>query len=232
MMADIEGEGAVDLSLSSFIGAAKPDLKPTQLTVVEEKLGKVGVRNVEELAHALRGRNERSLNNRLRAVGEKCFTSETLSALRQRVREDPSLKRPRRQAGAANGTHADRGVLGSSLKSTGNGGVLAMPTSKEGMRQALEELGLEVSRCQVREMRALLLEARRLAGLQRPDLAAEVRGRLGRNPERTASSEKLIRQLLEASFPDAIEPCAGTEFERSRSDDEDLACFFGYVSGM
>ena len=25
----------------------------------------------------------------------------------------------------------------------GNGGVLAMPTSKEGMRQALEELGLE-----------------------------------------------------------------------------------------
>ena len=34
-------QGYPDLSLSSFIGAAKPDLKPTQLVVVEEKLGKV-----------------------------------------------------------------------------------------------------------------------------------------------------------------------------------------------
>ena len=70
-------------------------------------------------------------------------------------------------------------------------------------------VGLQVSRCQVREMRALLLEARRLSSLQRPDLAAEadwlhaasaffgsmlkVRGRLGRNPQRTTSSEELIR---------------------------------------
>ena len=33
-------EGDPDFSLASFIGAAKPDLKPTQLAVVEEKLGK------------------------------------------------------------------------------------------------------------------------------------------------------------------------------------------------
>ncbi|CAE7027112.1 Spag6 [Symbiodinium natans] len=206
-MADAQG---LDLSLAAFIGAAKPDLKPTQLVVVEEKLGKVGVTNVQELAHALRGRNERSLNNRLRAVGEKCFTSETLSALRQRVREEPSLRRSRRQAGE---------VLKGFARETSRSE--AMPTSKEGMVQALEDLGLEVSRCQVREMRALLLEARRLSALQRPDLAAEVRGRLGRNPERSTSSEELIRQLLEASFPDTLEPRNTADFERSKSDEED-----------
>jgi len=100
-----------------------------------------------------------------------------------------------------------------------------MPTSKEGMLQSLEDLGLEVSRCQVREMRAMLLEARRLSSLQRPDLAAEVRGRLGRNPERSTSSEELIRQLLEASFPDALEQRATAEFERSKSDEEDCFTF-------
>ncbi|CAE7824394.1 mask, partial [Symbiodinium necroappetens] len=210
---------SLDLSLSSFIGAAKPDLKPTQLVVVEEKLGKVGVTNVQELAHALRGRNERSLNNRLRAVGEKCFTSETLSALRQRVREEPSLRRTRRQPSDSS---RGEGLAGgeSDFKRSG-----AMPTSKEGMLQSLEDLGLEVSRCQVREMRAMLLEARRLSSLQRPDLAAEVRGRLGRNPERSTSSEELIRQLLEASFPDALEPRATAEFERSKSDEEDCFTF-------
>jgi len=213
------GQEVMDLSLSAFIGAARPDLKPTQLTVVEEKLGKVGVTSVQELAHALRGRNERSLNNRLRAVGEKCFTSETLSALRQRVREEPSLRRngPGRRDPNENGfVPGERRAQSEAFR-----GLHAMPTSKESMREALEDMGLEVSRCQVREMRALLLEARRLSALHRPDLAAEVRGRLGKNPDRTTESEELVRLLLEASFPDALEPRAMDEFERTKSDEED-----------
>eukprot|EP00931_Biecheleriopsis_adriatica_P025714 TRINITY_DN15712_c0_g1_i5.p1 TRINITY_DN15712_c0_g1~~TRINITY_DN15712_c0_g1_i5.p1 ORF type:complete len:338 (-),score=89.79 TRINITY_DN15712_c0_g1_i5:23-1036(-) len=86
-----------DLSLGSFLKAARPEWKPAQLAAVEEKLEKVGVRDLVELVHALRGRSDKSLNNRLRAVGEKCFTTETLSAFRQHVRKEPALRRAAEQ---------------------------------------------------------------------------------------------------------------------------------------
>eukprot|EP00913_Durusdinium_trenchii_P013491 g12669.t1 len=79
--------------------AARPEWTSNQLSAVEEKLEKVGVRDVLELVQSLKGRPDQRLNNRLKARGDdkKCFTSETLSALRRRVREEPALRRAAEQ---------------------------------------------------------------------------------------------------------------------------------------
>eukprot|EP00440_Ansanella_granifera_P032037 gb/GFBE01034773.1/.p1 GENE.gb/GFBE01034773.1/~~gb/GFBE01034773.1/.p1 ORF type:complete len:339 (+),score=81.02 gb/GFBE01034773.1/:1-1017(+) len=255
-----------DLSLASFLQAARPDWKPHQLEAVEDKLEKVGVRDVLELVHALRGRSEKALNNRLRAVGEKCFTSETLSALRRRVREEPGLRKAVEQRAAnarlaaaaavrledeqeeglaaptwnpAAAAQARRGAdLRSRTSDRENGQAgqkstpVLLPTSKEEMKAVLADLGFHVSSaCQARQMRSMLIEANRLRTLTRADLLAEVRGRLGVMAAAAAASksEKLVRRLMESSFPDSLDEARWTSdgwgFEESPSgsvvDDDD-----------
>eukprot|EP00930_Biecheleria_cincta_P074894 TRINITY_DN620_c0_g1_i1.p1 TRINITY_DN620_c0_g1~~TRINITY_DN620_c0_g1_i1.p1 ORF type:complete len:368 (+),score=96.33 TRINITY_DN620_c0_g1_i1:36-1139(+) len=102
---------AGDLSLAAFLKAARPEWKQTQLAAVEEKLESVGVHDVLGLVQALRGKSERSLNNRLKAVGEKCFTSDTLTAFRMRIRQEPILRRAAQQR-AANARLAAAAAVG------------------------------------------------------------------------------------------------------------------------
>lgn len=102
---------ARSLSLADFLKAARPEWKESQLAAVEEKLESVGVHDVLALVQALRGKSERSLNNRLKAVGEKCFTSDTLTAFRQRIRQEPLLRRAAQQR-AANARLAAAAAVG------------------------------------------------------------------------------------------------------------------------
>jgi len=216
--------------LSSFLKAARPEWTVTQLAAVEEKLEKVGIHDVLELIQSLRGPSEQRLNNRLKAVGEKCFTSETLSALRRRVREEPALRRAAEQP-AANARLAAASSYPTEEQDSGDSStaeLLAapkwnpaaaarakmasskapgapMPTSKEDMLMALENLGLEVKKCHVRDMRAILFEARRLQELRREDLLQEVRKRQMLPADVTSSSEAIIRHFLELTFPESLE---------------------------
>ncbi|CAK9101950.1 Hypothetical protein SCF082_LOCUS47657 [Durusdinium trenchii] len=207
-------------SLSSFLKAARPEWTSNQLSAVEEKLEKVGVRDVLELVQSLKGRPDQRLNNRLKAVGEKCFTSETLSALRRRVREEPALRRAAEQrvanARLAAACEEQSGSSGTELlaqpgwdPAAGARSQMAqkqgapqppkpMPTSKDDMISALESLGLEVKKCHVRQMRAVLLEAERLRALPPKELLEEV-ALDGSDPD------SLIRRHLETTFPDCLE---------------------------
>lgn len=233
--------------LGNFLKAARPEWTATQLAAVEEKLEKVGIRDVLELIQSLRGRSEQRLNNRLKAVGEKCFTSETLTALRARVREEPALRRAAEQraanarlAAASSYPHdEDSGdssgaellaapkwnpAAGARAKVAAPAqGASPMPTSKDDMLAALEKLGLEVKPCHVRELRAVLFEARRLQELRREDLLQEVRARGLLPMDVNTNSEVLIRCFLESTFPETLESHSAWTREHSprSSADED-----------
>lgn len=231
--------------LGNFLKAARPEWTATQLAAVEEKLEKVGIRDVLELIQSLRGRSEQRLNNRLKAVGEKCFTSETLTALRAR---EPALRRAAEQraanarlAAASSYPHdEDSGdssgaellaapkwnpAAGARAKvAAPAGGATPMPTSKDDMLAALEKLGLEVKPCHVRELRAVLFEARRLQELRREDLLQEVRARGLLPMDVNTNSEVLIRCFLESTFPETLESHSAWTREhspRSSADEED-----------
>lgn len=227
--------------LGNFLKTARPEWTATQLAAVEEKLEKVGIRDVLELIQSLRGRSEQRLNNRLKAVGEKCFTSETLTALRRRVREEPALRRAAEQRAANarlaaasypvhdqdSGDSSGAELLAAPKWNPAAGarakvaaparGATPMPTSKDDMIVALEKLGLEVKLCHVRELRAVLFEARRLQELQREDLLQEVRARGLLPMDVNTNSEVLIRCFLESTFPDTLESHNSNAWTREHS---------------
>jgi len=69
--------------LRAFLRFAQPGWKTKDLDSVEEKLAKVGIVAVEDLLSTLRVGVSDSLNRRLRRVGERCFTAETLAVLQR-----------------------------------------------------------------------------------------------------------------------------------------------------
>jgi len=70
-----------ETSLSDVLQAARSDWRGTKLTTVLNKLGKAQIETVPDLLTALRGRGNLHLNQRLRAVGEECFTGATLRVM-------------------------------------------------------------------------------------------------------------------------------------------------------
>ncbi|CAE8631665.1 unnamed protein product [Polarella glacialis] len=206
-----------DRSLVDFLKASRPLWKQPQLEAVEKKLQKVGVRSLLELVIALRGAADQSLNNRLLAVGERCFTSETLTAFGAFLGEDEASDAQFHRKVSGEGTlneevamHTLSVLAPSPSPSKGSLHPPPQPSSKDAMRAALAGLGLHLHvqrTCPARELRALLLEAHRCRGLSRADLLAECRGRLGLPAAAAAAAktEVLVRSLLGASFPSALE---------------------------
>ncbi|CAE8648432.1 unnamed protein product [Polarella glacialis] len=178
-----------DRSLVDFLKASRPLWKQPQLEAVEKKLQKVGVRSLLELVIALRGAADQSLNNRLLAVGERCFTSETLTAFGAFLGEDEASDAQFHRKVSGEGTlneevamHTLSVLAPNPSPSKGSLHPPPQPSSKDAMRAALAGLGLHLHvqrTCPARELRALLLEAHRCRGLSRADLLAECRGRLG-----------------------------------------------------
>lgn len=74
---------ATRLGLKALLQAARPDWKDKDLVVVQWKLAKAGITSVHKLAAALRDAADQDLNERLRAIEQKAFRSETLQALRR-----------------------------------------------------------------------------------------------------------------------------------------------------
>lgn len=183
-----------------YLTAARPDWKKKDLSAVEEKLGKVGIYEVGELVSAIRGKGEKNLNNRLRNVGEKCFTTETMSALRRPCRE-----------GGATGTHsppaddddlardADKHIASPPPPAPS----IMPPASKEGMRSELENrFGFRgLATCQARDLRMMLAEARRLEALPAKELHRECNAKSIEHSLADDTHAILVARLLVKAFP-------------------------------
>ena len=79
-----------DIPLYDFLKAARPEWKRKDVQAVAVKLSRVGIWTSPELIEALQNRDVLgNLNCRLRAVGQKAFSSDTLTALRRCSRELP-----------------------------------------------------------------------------------------------------------------------------------------------
>lgn len=74
------------VNLMDFLLAVHPNRSGLYLLRVEEKLTKVGIKSLRTLIPALLTRRKgRTLNSRMRGANEKCFTSDTLFAMREGV---------------------------------------------------------------------------------------------------------------------------------------------------
>ncbi|CAJ1406544.1 unnamed protein product [Effrenium voratum] len=220
---------AESFSLASFLQAARPDWKDSQLAAVEEKLEKVGVTDVLELVRSLRGRSDQRLNNRLKAVGEKCFTSETLSALRRQVRAEPTLRGAEKRAANARllaASSAEFDDDDDENEDAEAAPLLAAPRWNPAAAAHARREAAKVEACaagpsaplptskadMVEELEKLGLEASAApAHALRAALQEVRRLRALPAPELQAAaeaqglqgaSEELLRQMLETSFPD------------------------------
>lgn len=74
----------VDSNLKIFLRDVHPDKSNSYLFRVEEKLAKVGVKNLTSLISLLHAPSSgQTLNSMLKAAGEKCFTTDTLHDMRE-----------------------------------------------------------------------------------------------------------------------------------------------------
>eukprot|EP00933_Yihiella_yeosuensis_P033834 TRINITY_DN2745_c0_g2_i2.p1 TRINITY_DN2745_c0_g2~~TRINITY_DN2745_c0_g2_i2.p1 ORF type:complete len:292 (-),score=61.63 TRINITY_DN2745_c0_g2_i2:98-940(-) len=204
-----------DNSLMNFLKEARPAWRSSLLKAVAEKLEKVGVRDVSELLVALRAPEQESLNSRLQAVGERCFTLETLQAFQQHFQESSQLHLTLEISDVE-----DDGAITAKLPSP----PPPLPASKEDMKSFLADLGLELKgKCQARELRAMLVEAHRCRYLSRADLLAECRGRFGLDAAVAAASscETLVRYLITNTYPNSVSIVDLSELELAKEDDDD-----------
>mmetsp|Transcript_98343 Transcript_98343/g.219620 ORF Transcript_98343/g.219620 Transcript_98343/m.219620 type:complete len:382 (+) Transcript_98343:57-1202(+) len=86
------GIGAADSQeLKQLLTAARPKWSEKELVVVLWKLSKVQVHNVAGLRQALTVTGERALNERLKSLGHRCFTLDTIESLCLQAKIKPFL---------------------------------------------------------------------------------------------------------------------------------------------
>lgn len=193
-------------TLRDYLSAARPDWKRKDLSAAVEKLTKVEIFEVSELVSALRAKGEHNLNNRLRNVGEKCFTSETMSALRRPPSQGLHAPAAAGDADDVASEESFRAPRPSSSSAALGAAKPLRPLSKEDMRFELEaDFDIQVANtCQARELRSLLAEARRLEAMSIADLRKECNMRSVNCSPFGEDSELLVKHLLEAGFPAAV----------------------------
>lgn len=76
-----------DEELERFLQDARPDWTPRDIACVTERLVKVHIMSAKDLRKHLVGKGNVSLNEVLKLAGEKCFTADTVRALRRRAKE-------------------------------------------------------------------------------------------------------------------------------------------------
>jgi len=79
--------------LSDVLQAARADWRDVKLATILDKLAKVQVETVSELLVALRMKGRQHLNERIKAIGETCFTGATLNVMLDQAKmlDQPSL---------------------------------------------------------------------------------------------------------------------------------------------
>jgi len=194
------------MTLRDYLKDARPDWKKKDLSAAVEKLAKVDIFEVSELVAALRAKGEHNLNNRLRSVGEKCFSSETLSALRRPATQGPRAPATTGDDDDLAGEASFRAPQPSSSSAALGPSRTLRALSKEDMRFELEtDFDIQVANaCQARELRSMLAEARRLEAMSIADLRKECNARSVDYSPLGENSELLVKQLLEAAFPAAV----------------------------
>lgn len=79
------GGAAVDLSLRDLLRALRPQWTAKSLSAVLRKLAQINIETQLDLLLEFRDHGPDGLNTKLRSIGEKCFTEETLNVLKDGV---------------------------------------------------------------------------------------------------------------------------------------------------